>query len=194
MLAIPSVIVEPNKWMSMHSVDTSQNILASNEVSFEKTHKMVSTHKFVVADTYIVCRRKVVFVFPSFTRFSSVRRENNAAVKLCDIWWPRRWRLLNQSTTCCRVGSVEGSCFAPVRCLFPCLWGLILWSWTLDRNVLSFYVLLVCERKSNYCSFAKIHAFLHQMQSHLLITVFFLVWWVGHPWPLTDKGTGLFFL
>lgn len=55
----------------MHLGATYEDILTSKDVDFKKkTHKMVSTNKFVVADSYIVCRIKTVFVFPLFAHFS----------------------------------------------------------------------------------------------------------------------------
>ena len=44
---------------------------------------------FVAADTYIVFRIKVAFVCPLFNHFLSLRSQNNATVKFCDIWWPK---------------------------------------------------------------------------------------------------------
>lgn len=72
--------------MFMHSIATLKAFWHPKMWALKKTHKMVSTNTFVVADTYIVCRIKAVVVFPSFTHFFSVRSKNNRTVKLCDIW------------------------------------------------------------------------------------------------------------
>lgn len=42
---------------------------------WRETHNTVSTNKFVVADSYIVCRIKADFVFLWFTNFLSKKRE-----------------------------------------------------------------------------------------------------------------------
>ena len=51
--------------------------------------KVVSTNKFVAADTCIVFSIKVAFVCPLFNHVLSQRSQNNATVKFCDIWWPK---------------------------------------------------------------------------------------------------------
>lgn len=76
-------------------------------------NKMVWTYKFVVADTYTAWRIKRVFVFPLVNSLFLCKdlEQCNSGV----VWYmvAEMSGQLNQSSTCCPVGSVERSCFSP---------------------------------------------------------------------------------